>query len=110
MGTVNNYTMGCAGLYAALFMVFSATLVDSFTFPGDWHKIRQIMEGRMKKEELQVRFGSEDSKVMFSDEYEDISAYREIELATTTTTTTVQPPIELDPIMHAMMQTVNITE
>eukprot|EP00091_Calanus_sinicus_P023914 TRINITY_DN8321_c0_g1_i4.p1 TRINITY_DN8321_c0_g1~~TRINITY_DN8321_c0_g1_i4.p1 ORF type:complete len:474 (-),score=124.60 TRINITY_DN8321_c0_g1_i4:74-1495(-) len=47
---------------------------------------------------------------MFSDEYEDISAYREIELATTTTTTTVQPPIELDPIMQAMMQTVNITE
>ena len=47
---------------------------------------------------------------MFSDEYEDISAYREIELVTTTTTTTVQPPIELDPIMQAMMQTVNITE
>ena len=60
--------------------------------------------------QLKVRFGSDDSKVMFSDEYEDISAYREIELVTTTTTTTVQPPIELDPIMQAMMQTVNITE
>ena len=24
--------------------------VDSFTFPGDWHKIRQMMEARKEKE------------------------------------------------------------
>lgn len=64
----------------------------------------------MKKDELKVRFGGEDSNVLFTDEYEDINAYRDIELSTTTTTTTQQPPILLDPIMQAMMQTVNITE
>ena len=24
--------------------------VDSFTFPGDWHKIRQMMEARKERE------------------------------------------------------------
>ena len=47
--------MGCARLYTALVMVFSVTLVESFTFPGDWHKIRQIMEGRMKKDEVELK-------------------------------------------------------
>ena len=60
--------------------------------------------------QLQVRFGGDDNKVRFDDEYEDTESYRDIEYSPSTTTTTQQTPIMLDPIMEAMMQTVNITE
>jgi len=93
-----------------LFLFFGGQISDSFTFPGDWHKIRQIMQGRMQKEQLQVRFGGEDTKVLFTDEYEDIDDYKKMELSTTTTTTTSRPPVVLDPIMQAMMETVDLTE
>jgi len=100
-----------AGLRGLGVMVLLQVMqVHSFDFPGDWHKIRQIMDMRKQKEELSVRFGSEDTKVRFEDQYEDINEYKEIEVATTTTTTTQPPPVELDPIMAAMMKTVNITE
>ena len=33
-------------------MLFISTQVDSFTFPGDWHKIRQLMDKRERKEEV----------------------------------------------------------
>jgi len=68
------------------------------------------MHRRIKKNELQVRFGGDDNKVRFDDEYEDTESYRDIEYSPSTTTTTQQTPIMLDPIMEAMMQTVNITE
>jgi len=102
--------MGGLRVAVALILFFSSNKVDSFTFPGDWHKIRQLMDKREQKEELQVRFGGEETKVRFFDEYDDFNAYKEIELSTTTTTTTQPPPIELDPIMAAMMKTVNFTE
>eukprot|EP00092_Neocalanus_flemingeri_P102983 GFUD01131729.1.p1 GENE.GFUD01131729.1~~GFUD01131729.1.p1 ORF type:complete len:527 (+),score=142.23 GFUD01131729.1:57-1637(+) len=102
--------MGCLRASVALILVLSSVLVDGFTFPGDWHKIRQIMDMRQQKEELTVRFGGGDTKVRFEDEYEDFNAYREIELSTTTTTTTQPPPVKIDPIMAEMMKTVNITE
>lgn len=60
--------------------------------------------------QLQVRFGGEDTKVLFTDEYEDIDDYKKMELSTTTTTTTSRPPVVLDPIMQAMMETVDLTE
>ena len=33
-----------------LLLVITTVMVDSFTFPGDWHKIRQMMEARKEKE------------------------------------------------------------
>jgi len=102
--------MGGSRVSAAFALLFSSVMVDSFTFPGDWHKIRQMMDMREQKEELSARFGGGDTKVRFIDEYDDFNAYREIELSTTTTTTTQLPPIVLDPIMAEMMKTVNITE
>jgi len=68
------------------------------------------MHRRIQKNELQVRFGGNDNKVRFDDEYEDTDSYRDIEYSPSTTTTTQKTPIVLDPIMEAMMQTVNITE
>ena len=36
------------GVLAVVLVCLGA--VDSFTFPGDWHKIRQMMEARKEKE------------------------------------------------------------
>ena len=42
----------CTAAMLALFLllVITTVMVDSFTFPGDWHKIRQMMEARKEKE------------------------------------------------------------
>ena len=37
-------------LFLCLFLC--PILVESFTFPGDWHKIRQMMKARLDKQEL----------------------------------------------------------
>ena len=44
--------MGGLRVAVALILFFSSNKVDSFTFPGDWHKIRQLMEKREQKEEV----------------------------------------------------------
>ena len=36
------------GVLAVVLVCLAA--VDSFTFPGDWHKIRQMMEARKERE------------------------------------------------------------
>ena len=40
-----------ASLFLLVFLPL-APLVVSFTFPGDWHKIRQMMEARREAEVL----------------------------------------------------------
>ena len=38
------------GVLAVVLVCLAA--VDSFTFPGDWHKIRQMMEARRDMQQL----------------------------------------------------------
>ncbi len=42
----------CRAAMLAQFLLLAITtvMVESFTFPGDWHKIRQMMEARKEKE------------------------------------------------------------
>jgi len=85
--------------------------VESFSFPQDWMKIRQMMEERrikeQQEEDLGMRFGG---AVRFEDEYTDDSYLNRPWRTTTTTTPPPLPPIVLDPIMEEMMSTVNWTE
>ena len=45
-------------LSGLLVLALSPLVVQTFTFPGDWHKIRQMMEARKEQESevLTVRF------------------------------------------------------
>ena len=48
----------CTAAMLALFLllVITTVMVDSFTFPGDWHKIRQMMEARKEKESAVIYY------------------------------------------------------
>jgi len=94
-------------------MTVQVTMLDAFQFPGDWEVIRQMMDHRAKKEKEKshggnmLRFGGSHVKSMDSSEDDD---FEFVPPSTTTTTPRARPVTELDPIMAAVMQTVNLTE
>jgi len=99
-------------------VAISPGLVAGFTFPGDWHKIRQMMRTRRDKEKLNERdlglgtrgnFGSS-SGIVFPEDDEDEFDWEKFPFSTTTTTTPSPQPLPLDSVMELLMEEVNTTE
>ena len=44
--------MRMSAAQVVLALALSPLLVETFTFPGDWHKIRQMMEARRDLQQL----------------------------------------------------------
>jgi len=93
------------------------TKVSSFTFPGDWHKIRQMMEARVVKQKSQNELMGEDDglmtrgsfgPVMFEEE-EDLD-WKSFEFKTTTTTPPPPPALPLQSVMEDLMQRIDVSE
>jgi len=113
--TLNTYSANKVTmlLFLKLMLVtmIQLTLLEAFQFPGDWEIIRQMMKHRAKKDKENgiqggnmLRFGGSQVKSM---DREDDFVYVPPPTTTTTPKTAV---MELDPIMAAVMQTVNLTE
>jgi len=98
-------------------VILCPIFVESFTFPGDWHKIRQMMKTRRAKEEvnensgLGVRggFGSPGGILFQEDENEEFD-WNKFQFSTTTTTTPKPSIHPLESVMESLMQDVNTTE
>lgn len=89
-------------------------LIESFTFPGDWHKIRQMMKTRRAKEEINENGLGTRGNFGFSGgiafQEDDEFDWTKFNFLTTTTTTPKPEPRPLESVMESLMEDVNTTE
>eukprot|EP00092_Neocalanus_flemingeri_P064060 GFUD01077632.1.p1 GENE.GFUD01077632.1~~GFUD01077632.1.p1 ORF type:complete len:532 (-),score=119.38 GFUD01077632.1:340-1935(-) len=98
-------------------MFLCPILVESFTFPGDWHKIRQMMKTRRNKEELNENSGlgtrgnfGFSGGIKFQGDDDEEFDWNKFTFSTTTTTTPKPEPRPLEAVMESLMEDVNTTE
>jgi len=105
-------------LFLSLFLC--PILVESFTFPGDWHKIRQMMKARLDKQELHSQLMDEYEDgglmtrgsfgpVMFEDDEDDLN-WNTFDFSTTTTTPPPPTPLPLESVMEDLMKRIDMSE
>ena len=104
-------------------------LVESFTFPGDWHKIRQMMKARwdrqqLNKDEVILSFQPLANRKLlqtegelqmrgsftFAEEDEELLNWETFKFSTTTTTPKPPSPLPLEDLMQDLMKRINVTE
>jgi len=104
--------MTCAAPAIFLLLALTPLLVESFTFPGDWHKIRQMMEARQEQESQDYGGGllTRGSFVFDDEVLEDVIDWNTFQFSTTSTTTPKPKPRPLEAIMDDLMNNINITE
>lgn len=120
---------GCNILLFFLFLC--PILVESFTFPGDWHKIRQMMKARWDKQQLnkdtEVILSSQPldtseinlqkegelqmrGSFMFVEEEDESLNWDTFQFSTTTTTPPPPAPLPLADVMQDLMSRINVSQ
>jgi len=92
-------------------------LVESFSFPGDWHKIRQMMKARWDKQTLNKELLEENEGlqtrgsfggIMFDDE-DDLN-WNTFEFSTTTTTPPPPTALPLQDVIEDLMNRIDVSD